>query len=511
MSLVTPDASTGLFARWMDELEALQPLRYADPQRVLATLTEMRTRWPAGLPPAQDALLQARFALHAGAVLAITGRHDESRRELAQADDRLASPALNPPPPELAENAERCAVAVANASAVLAHALGDLGGALRAYLHALQHAQALGDRRYQAYVHVNLANTYEACGLHAEALEALHAALPMAQAQGMDELIGDIHHNIGNALGVGGDPEAGLASNRRALQAYEALGLGQKARYALVAIAERLLEQGCLDEAAAALEERARRPQDFDSPSYDAYAHYLAGQIAARQGRVEAARQAFEASLSLNREPLHDRLGQGRALRELARLLRAQGDVAAAEAHAAEALALLAGGEARRDEMACHELRAALAKQRGDLARALAHQEALHALYVAVFNDESARQARALAVRHEVDMARAEARRQRLENARLTEALAAIARRLEPDPAAPAARGPTRPEDLQSLGLTPREAEVLFWVTQGKTNEDVTRIMSISLSAVKKHLLRVYEKLGVENRTAAANAARRRQ
>ena len=64
---------------------------------------------------------------------------------------------------------------------------------------------------------------------------------------------------------------------------------------------------------------------------------------------------------------------------------------------------------------------------------------------------------------------------------------------------------------LQALGLTPREAEVLYWVTQGKTNEDVMQIIGTSLSAVKKHLGRIYDKLGVDNRTAAADAVRRRR
>lgn len=49
---------------------------------------------------------------------------------------------------------------------------------------------------------------------------------------------------------------------------------------------------------------------------------------------------------------------------------------------------------------------------------------------------------------------------------------------------------------------------MLFWVTQGKTNDDVMLILGTSVSAVKKHLGRIYDKLGVENRTAAANAAR---
>ncbi len=59
-------------------------------------------------------------------------------------------------------------------------------------------------------------------------------------------------------------------------------------------------------------------------------------------------------------------------------------------------------------------------------------------------------------------------------------------------------------EPLLSLGLTPRVAEVLLWVAQGKTNADIASIMGISESTVKKHMIDVMEQLGVETRTAAS-------
>jgi DNA-binding NarL/FixJ family response regulator len=58
-------------------------------------------------------------------------------------------------------------------------------------------------------------------------------------------------------------------------------------------------------------------------------------------------------------------------------------------------------------------------------------------------------------------------------------------------------------EPLLTLGLTPRAAEVLLWVAQGKTNADIGVILSISESTVKKHLLEIFEKLAVETRSAA--------
>ena len=57
---------------------------------------------------------------------------------------------------------------------------------------------------------------------------------------------------------------------------------------------------------------------------------------------------------------------------------------------------------------------------------------------------------------------------------------------------------------LRSLGLTPREAEVLLWVAQGKSNSDVGVILGMSEKTVKHHLGVIFDKLGVEGRTAAA-------
>jgi DNA-binding NarL/FixJ family response regulator len=58
-------------------------------------------------------------------------------------------------------------------------------------------------------------------------------------------------------------------------------------------------------------------------------------------------------------------------------------------------------------------------------------------------------------------------------------------------------------EPLLTLGLTPRAAEALLWVAQGKTNSDIATILGISESTVKKHVQEMFEKLGVETRGAA--------
>lgn len=58
-------------------------------------------------------------------------------------------------------------------------------------------------------------------------------------------------------------------------------------------------------------------------------------------------------------------------------------------------------------------------------------------------------------------------------------------------------------EPLLTFGLTPRAAETLLWLAQGKTNPDIATILGISESTVKKHLLEIFQALGVETRSAA--------
>lgn len=59
-------------------------------------------------------------------------------------------------------------------------------------------------------------------------------------------------------------------------------------------------------------------------------------------------------------------------------------------------------------------------------------------------------------------------------------------------------------EPLMDFGLTPRAAETLLWVAQGKTNPEIATILGISEGTVKKHVLEIFEKLQVETRTAAS-------
>lgn len=62
---------------------------------------------------------------------------------------------------------------------------------------------------------------------------------------------------------------------------------------------------------------------------------------------------------------------------------------------------------------------------------------------------------------------------------------------------------------LSSLNLTERESEVLCWVVAGETNAQIAAHLSLSPRTIQKHLERIFTKLGVETRTAAAAIASR--
>ena len=58
------------------------------------------------------------------------------------------------------------------------------------------------------------------------------------------------------------------------------------------------------------------------------------------------------------------------------------------------------------------------------------------------------------------------------------------------------------PLALLSLGLTPRQAEVAYWVAQGKSNPEIAIILSASPRTIDKHMERIFSRLGVENRSS---------
>jgi len=81
-----------------------------------------------------------------------------------------------------------------------------------------------------------------------------------------------------------------------------------------------------------------------------------------------------------------------------------------------------------------------------------------------------------------------------------------VARRLTPRPAAVGFA--VNQAAVRSLGLTPREHDILQRLASGQSNKELARELAISPNTVKTHVARLYEKLEVRNRVEAIEKAR---
>ena len=61
---------------------------------------------------------------------------------------------------------------------------------------------------------------------------------------------------------------------------------------------------------------------------------------------------------------------------------------------------------------------------------------------------------------------------------------------------------------IRSLGLTPREYEVLGLLAAGQSTKEIARQLEISPNTAKTHIANVYQKLEVQRRTQAIHKAR---
>jgi ATP/maltotriose-dependent transcriptional regulator MalT len=64
-------------------------------------------------------------------------------------------------------------------------------------------------------------------------------------------------------------------------------------------------------------------------------------------------------------------------------------------------------------------------------------------------------------------------------------------------------RAPGDYAPLRTLGLSEREAEVLYWISQGKSNPEIGIIIGAAAGTVKKHAENIFAKLQIEGRSTA--------
>jgi DNA-binding CsgD family transcriptional regulator len=116
--------------------------------------------------------------------------------------------------------------------------------------------------------------------------------------------------------------------------------------------------------------------------------------------------------------------------------------------------------------------------------------------------DESSNVVYAITIGHDVDEERADAVRQRGYIEALERALYDVARSGAPTPIEDVGEPPR-------ANLSKREFEVLRLMAAGLTNAEISNVLSISSHTVKTYVVRIFDKLGVSDRTQAATLATR--
>jgi DNA-binding CsgD family transcriptional regulator len=64
------------------------------------------------------------------------------------------------------------------------------------------------------------------------------------------------------------------------------------------------------------------------------------------------------------------------------------------------------------------------------------------------------------------------------------------------------------PKALETLGISPRELDVLYELAAGRSNKEIAIKLAVSPNTIKTHTARLFEKLGAKRRTDAINRAR---
>ncbi|MGH2531367.1 MAG: helix-turn-helix transcriptional regulator [Thermomicrobiales bacterium] len=344
--------------------------------------------------------------------------------------------------------------------------LGDDERALPAYTQSLNLRRELDDRRGLADTLNNLGLVATDLGNYPRARELLEESLALRRALDDRPGYGLAVNNLGDLAIAEGDADRAWALHREALAVRE----------------------------------------ELDDLRGIAYSNNNLGVVALMKGDFDAARALLDESLRRFRE-LGDRAGAAYSLRNQGEVSRRRGDHRAFAARYAEALALRAELDDRRGIAECFEGLAATGMGTDD------HQVRLLAAAA------SLRQAIGIPI-----PAAEEPEHHRLLDElrdRMGEpAFAAAwhdgrARSLEESCAAALAAAPTAgPADHDAAGeasfpdgLSEREVQVLRLVAKGMTNTQIADALFISPRTINAHLTRIYRKIGVTSRTAAARYA----
>jgi CHAT domain-containing protein/tetratricopeptide (TPR) repeat protein len=241
---------------------------------------------------------------------------------------------------------------------------------------ALALSRELEDRRQEAGTLGTLALVYSTLGNPQDALLHYRQGLDLWRLTGHRSGEATTLTEIGRVHASLGETDLALRHYRRALELHRAMG-DRAESGTLLSMGMAYKDLGDLGKAAETLEEGLRLSQQTRAVSREGSLLSGLGQVYAAQGDAEKAVAHLERALSLRRR-LNDRAEEAAVLHELARVELGLGQVARARERLEAALGLIASV---RDEVASHELRAALGARSGQV----------HELYLDVLMQEHAR------------------------------------------------------------------------------------------------------------------------
>ena len=289
-----------------------------------------------------------------------------------------------------------------------------------------------------------------------------------------------------NALSALGRYEDALNATARGCALADEYGLEFVAHYALINRARALTGLRRFAQAKRALSEVERRLRLFDDPYVDCqratYTAALYLSIGDVDRAVDALASGADARAGSSLVAEHD------AMKAL--VLAAAGRVTEAQPYV----------EMAREKSRAVETRALLEAARAVQSARQGDDAGLRSACEAIL-DLGVRDALVLAWRVNVEVAKA-----LVEDPRLREH--AMRLFVEANDSGIARRAGVRvPREVRKVaGLSPREREVYELVAQGLTNDEISRLLYISLSTTKVHVKHILEKLGVRSRLEAARA-----
>ncbi|HEV2529940.1 MAG TPA: tetratricopeptide repeat protein [Thermomicrobiales bacterium] len=344
---------------------------------------------------------------------------------------------------------------------------GDLQGAASYYASSLEIRREVGEPEAVADTLNNFGLVAAASGDFDRARELFSEILEQRRAAGQRYGEALALGNLGDVLTATGDGAAAVPLHLRCLEIREEIGDAIGIGFGLSNLSEAYLGAGDIGSAEKAHRRASRHFRRLKVPSGEALTARVAGDIArARDDHTGAAGHYLDAVIRNDR--IGERGAMSDALERLAVVLLAtEPDRDAAELYGcAERLRAETGVarwpiEVSRHDAAVAQAMASLGDDAWELARSAG---------------------RSISIGDVIGLAKARVERGESQT--------------RSDDAAP--------PDPAIAGLTPREREVLALVAEGLTSAQIAGRLFISTTTVSAHLRRIFEQLGVSNRTAAA-------